>query len=870
MSQQLTTVDVPRRTLRARWKRARSLTRRGLVAALTGVLVFGGLLLAPSSATAATNGVGYFEPIGNLGSYSVGDGQNVYCLQPGELAPYGSTSFAGYQQWGTMTADENARVNYAISEYGQTNDRRIAAAVAMYVWSVADPVTYNSHGMSGDVYYVYRAPESDHPAILGTLNQIRAEAASITASPTGAGSGQLTFQVDDFNNYAGTLTVQSLSPAGATGTLVLTNGIFLATGTNTLSGATLGSQYDIQGIPPADDGAGYKISVNGTFSVSSGYGGNLAVYTTPGQQALGGPGQPATTVFSLFAEDPTDRSVSFQPVVTTAVANKFIEFGQPFDDNVTFSTAANASGVNNPWYQSATTGQYISVVANAVIYGPFSSQPIESDTVPVDAPVAGTATVTTSATDGPTVTYPVESSDVSLEAGFYTWVWTIDAADQSPITDLFIEDDYLFVDRFGQVAETHISPSQIQFVTDLDLGVTTLGGQVDDTITPGLSGGAWLRVGGERVPVTLTGNAWWTPQQPVVSSTPSADAELLGTYSATLTGPTAVIAPDIEVGYRAGWVTLQWCIVEANQPAQFQGMVSEWCDQFGVPAETVQVLAPSFSTTAQTDAIPGGTVRDTLVVDGTLPDRDMEVTFSAYLQPEDATAPVCDVTNVVLTSSTPTIVDQPTIPGATGYWPSEDFPVDETMLGTLFWVETVTLDGVVIHVGECGAPTEITEVAYPTIVTQAVSSAKVGEPVFDTAVVSGAVLSGAYMTFSTYRQAAGYETAVCDASTIAYDGSGVQIPVPEAGSYESERVAFDQPGAYYWQATLYAADGAVLAQEDCGMPLELTTISLPPPPLALTGASPLVNVGFIAALVALLLGTALIVVRATISRRRSA
>ncbi len=93
-----------------------------------------------------------------------------------------------------------------------------------------------------------------------------------------------------------------------------------------------------------------------------------------------------------------------RPVLSTT-ATTFVQAGQPFTDQLVFSTAA-ADGINNPWFRSATTGNYAPVKATGVVYGPFQSQPAESDTVPAGAPVAGEATITTSLTDGPTARTP--------------------------------------------------------------------------------------------------------------------------------------------------------------------------------------------------------------------------------------------------------------------------------------------------------------------------------------------------------------------------------------------------------------------------------------------------------------------------------
>jgi len=563
--------------------------RRAVMTALVGLLSFGlvvtGAGIGNEPAHAAAYGPGYDGANGHIGAFLVGSSV-VYCLRPAERGPTGSTTFAGYQTWSggssgpSMSATSNARINWAISTYGQTTNDDWAVAVTLYVWSLADPTEYNSHGMSGDVYYIYRAPVSRHNTIRAYLAQIRAADDAITAAPGVAGSGSLDFAVDENNNYLGTVTVVGLNPAAATGTVTLTNGIFPATGTNVISGVTANMVLDVQGVPPTDDGEPYKISGSGVFTNPAGWLGRVAVYTTPGAQPLAGPGGRPVTNFTIVGLDPADRATVFQPALTTRVASQFIEPGQPFDDVVTFTTVPAVDGLNNPWFASPISGEYQPILARGTVYGPFLEQPKEADDVPLGAPVAGTATITTTLVDGPTVPYTVTSTEVALEAGFYTWVWEIRYDEQTVITRMLLPDDYSFVDRFGQVAETQISPMQLRFSTELTATEVAVSDVIDDAIDTYTVGG-WLRQEGSRIPVTLTGTAYWSAKQPVVSDTVPASAEALGTYSVTTTGPGMVVSEDIAVGLRAGFVSMVWCVDPAVQPAAVRGMTAAWCDQYG-------------------------------------------------------------------------------------------------------------------------------------------------------------------------------------------------------------------------------------------------------------------------------------------------
>ena len=836
-----------------------SVIRRTVNAALMGVLalslIVAGVTLDSPAAQAASYGPGYDGPNGFMGAFVAG-GQNVYCLRAEEPTPFNRpTTFAGYQTWPggaggpTMSATDNARVNWAIATYGQTSNPDWAVAVNLYVWSIADPVVYNSHGMSGDTYYIFRVPTSRHNIIRAYLAQLRAEDDAIVAAPTGTGTGRLVFDVDEGNNYLGTMTVDSLSPSTATGTITLTNGIFLATGTNVLSGARAGMTFDVQGVPPTDDGAPYKISGTGTFTASGGWRGEIGVYSTPGAQPLAGPGRPAVNNFQITGEDPADRSTVFQPALTTRVASKFLEPGQPFDDVVTFTTAPAADGLNNPWFQS-TDGRFARVFARGTVYGPFLQQPVEADEVPVGAPVAGTATITTTQEVGPTAPYTVTTTEVAVEPGFYTWVWEINYDEQSLLTQDFLPDGYSFVDRFGQVVETQISPTQLRFTTQLSSDQAAVSDQVDDVIDVFTVGG-WLRDGGARVPVVLTGTAYYSPTRPEVLDTPPPSAEAIGTYTVTTDAPGAITAQNISVGVREGFVTLVWCVDPAAQPEPLRGLTAAWCDQYGLPSETVEVSAPIVVTAAQPLASPSGTVTDTAIVTGSVPASGMDITFEGFLQPEDAPAPVCELSNRIYASTAPITVTEP------GEYTSEEFAVTMDHLGTVYWVETATLpDGTVIHVGECGLPNETTLVQLVEVTTQATETVELGQQARDTALLVGMVPPGASITFNAYRQPEGTPTVgggqvgddgmiltpICEADNRVFDGTDqpVATPVgnfPDGTTVLGPSTRFDEPGTYFWVETLRDRDGEILHQGLCGAHNETTLVSSPRPPLALTGAS---------------------------------
>lgn len=101
-----------------------------------------------------------------------------------------------------MLAYDRRVISIVLDRWGQSGDPKLTTTVALYVWSVADPGVYNSHGMSGDDYYVAPAPVNERGTILANLVAMRQEAAvNAVTDPA------LSLSIAMSAQYASTLTV---------------------------------------------------------------------------------------------------------------------------------------------------------------------------------------------------------------------------------------------------------------------------------------------------------------------------------------------------------------------------------------------------------------------------------------------------------------------------------------------------------------------------------------------------------------------------------------------------------------------------------------------------------------------------------------
>lgn len=388
---------------------------RHLLIVLLTVLI-GAALLPAAPAQAAGYGPGFDLGLGRIGAYVTPLGTQAYCLEIAKNRPLGWTDSGTVGGWGGLSPDALAQLNWVLHRYGQSPDPVVTAAVNLYVWSVGDPGTYGSHGMSGDDYYSGRAGDA-RGAVLAVLAEIRGAAAAVP--PAG------TVDVELDPDLHGRVTVSD--PAGRGGTL-------------TIEGA------DQEAPVPVEDGSVIEfvaqpqpgertavVTATATFAAVT-YPGAITVHDSGPDQHLAGPaGEPST------ATDRAEVPLEFHPQLESAVEDAVLATGSGAVDRLEFSLAEDSPA---PWL----AGHVVHV--RGTLYGPLPTAPIEAETAPEGAPVAWTEVIEVDAEGAFT-----SSGDFAPTAtGHYTWVWSIDAAEQPEGSVLPV--DYVWSDRFGIPAES--------------------------------------------------------------------------------------------------------------------------------------------------------------------------------------------------------------------------------------------------------------------------------------------------------------------------------------------------------------------------------------------------------------------------------
>ncbi len=827
----------------------RSGVRRWLSVLLALFLLAGSLALNAPAAHAGSLGVGYDIGNGFLGAYNTDvDGRQAYCADLDADSPFAQTSGPErITSLDSLSRQQLAELNYVLDRWGQSGDPNTTAAVALFVWSIISAGTYNSHGMSGDIYYVGRAPASERGTILANLDMMRQNAAVYAVTDP-----SLSLSLDMADQYAGTLTVAT-HPAGLTGTATLSDAMF-ADGS---SSRTLGAgAHPITGTP-ADGVPSYQIGASMNVA-AAGYGAALDLYTTPGAQRLIAAVAGSSTGLSASVESPV-IDLDFQPEITTQVASRYVAEGDAFVDGLTVSVSKGT------WIHQG--GNPIEVTANGTLYGPFDEQPTESDTPPDGVPVAGVEAVTLTGAGS----YTSPGTIIAPESGFYTWVWAIDK-DAHGENAKYLTDS--FTDRFGQVAETAVVPFQPVAVSEADQRLAVPGDALSDTITVSSSNGVWLKKDGAHIPVVFEGTAYQVPGTlpPAENAAVDPAAVPLGTVTVTADGPGVYTSPSV-VAPSGGFVTWVWEVKKVSQPEWVRDyLAADWQDEYGISVETTSVRWPITVTSLMREynVHPGGRAFDVITVTG-FPANHGDFTGDGYWNADldvlrhTVYGPFTtdsELTDDLDLTDAPTLAEL-TTPARNGVYKlgyADDDKIVPTEPG--FYVLVTTFEGDDRVQSYQSSPADVLERFYVppagtevpvTVVTQATPEALVGEPFSDTALVQGTTIpDGAYLVFRAYGPHPAEAGAVCESPFYVSD----EIPVNGAGIYRSGTTTVTDPGNVYWVETLYNADDDVIVEGTCGAPGETTVVSEQPEDLRVkTNAVPTVVLGEPARDVATVTGT---------------
>lgn len=718
---------------------------------------------------AATHGPGiHINTIGHVGAFRLADGTLTYCIEVATYQPMGPQThservsivpaYVGVPGSGATFGFDGpqviapamtnpvtvSRLNYILSKWGNTTNNEEAVAVALAVHLIRG----DSEGMTNQFVATVRnqGQEWAYQRALVMLQEASVQArlplmATEPAAPV--------FEIDE----TGSGTV---SYGVGTTEMRLTNAVFTETGTSVYAvDGTQSGKLEVQATRPDGWDRSFDITAEIDWrSGADGHANEVWVHhpALDGQQRLvSGTGFSTGHERSGTTSSSVTVSTEWWPTITTQVLSPVLSIGEKFIDTVTVEAAPEGGS----WLRSAD-GAYMPLILRGTLYGPLeydpSREPLASP--PADAPVA---TETTLMVEGPG-SYEVEASITAIHTGYYTWVWAAHWDDQLPEVrepertgeSALLESRFPISDRYGESTETVLVQQRLTMVTRLDRGTVGRGWSIIDRV--GVSAeqyGGWLsHADGGTIPVTMRGTVYHSFTEPSQQPSVPEDAEEIAQVFSVVWGPEIFESDEIPIpAGLEGWVVMQWCIVDEDQPEEFRGMTREWCDDYGVPHETAVIENPRVHTLAIDSVVVGEDMTDTAFIDGLIP-HGAHIDFVAYLQPEPHTPKYDENWNEIageqwgeqeLASFVGDLCKaQPvaTTEAVTVTQPGEVVsPVVNTQsAGTVYWVERlwaidpVTGQPVLIHEGECGLSEERTIIKNPDLTVELVHEAET-EPV---------------------------------------------------------------------------------------------------------------------------------------------
>lgn len=542
----------------------------------------------------------------HVGAFHSSDGKLVYCLEPAANAPFSDqhtptivSSLPGYSisvndNWGwsgqvttpAASGETLRQMNWVLAEHAPGASAEKAVAVQVALWELRR-APGNAAWIDGK-YELMRAHGG-----AGYVSSGIALAAQARTNAVGPGHAAPTSGLQLLAGEAhGTGSVEY--PAGTT-SLSIEGGTFANGSTSlTVQGDSAGRAEWSASLHDPEWTRFTEVSVTGTWGLAERYWPAQLVLHPPSvetEQRLGaGVASVTGTQRGEFATVTHTTDSQFLPELVTAVPGVVVDRSTGiFSDTITVSAPTDGA----PWPQRG--GAFLPLEAHGVLYGPYNVPQAERDTVPAGAPVAAQSTISVDRGPGE---YATSESVQPLESGYYYWVWRISEEEQSEQVRAseLLPAGGVFADGFGVRAEGQLVPTELRWVTELkerELDPSRL--VLEDRIKVSLHGGAWLfDEAGKRIPATIRFTVYQSEEQPVRQATPPTDARIVGTVFADVSeADTWVDAPRIDLpDDTTGWVTVRACLIAEDQEESVRGYVQEWCDDFGVPEETAQIITP--------------------------------------------------------------------------------------------------------------------------------------------------------------------------------------------------------------------------------------------------------------------------------------
>ncbi|MCS5732637.1 hypothetical protein [Herbiconiux daphne] len=390
-----------------------------------------------------------------IGNYELDDGNFGYCIDVSRHAPAGAdVDYVNGGDTGWFSPDDSARLTFISRNWGSPADALTAAAAQLATWTIT--------GLAGhdQAYFAQRA-NADAALVLQTANHML----HIVDGPGGASRGASATAELTLDGDTGTVVSQVVADYLA-GPSSIDPGTFSST--MTLQGATFddGNRAAVikngvvARIHPDQVGATEHVSVEVAYhDLPFGTGFRLGRNTGDTQNLLVTMPFPLDVRASAAAAGPT--ALPFRPLVQTTSSSTTARPGDELTDTLHLGVHPE-SKTGKEWgvYRAAGgTLELIPVVIESRLLGPFSTPPVEADSMPADAPEVCSVEVEVDTGPGVYETPPC----VVPTPGYYVWVDSIDPA-RTPV-DRGRDRLTGWTSPFGVATETTLVPAEPRIET---------------------------------------------------------------------------------------------------------------------------------------------------------------------------------------------------------------------------------------------------------------------------------------------------------------------------------------------------------------------------------------------------------------------
>lgn len=507
------------------------------------------------------------------------DGTVVYCADqplsaPGSAVGYLDPVSGGFvrDDGSRLTTVENAQLSYIVHTWGKTDDDGQAAAVQLAVWAMS-----NSDGTWGSQKMNTILSRAHIPRDVSLKAQEFGRAAQHQAGPYQL---SLSLKPLDENSFSASLQLR-----GGSGDDILGA---------TLSLSVSGSLQLPQDVPKMTGTGATSFVVRRASAAEGELHATATGLAAPAARWLA-PNSPGFQRLFLLSEGQSTEasaSVSSKPPLTAQIRTestpRTLDAAGAVRDVLHFALPPATK-----WPVDARTGAALVVTAKNTLWGPFSSKPQPSKTIPANARVAGNATTTITGA-GTFTSTPIQIS----EPGYYVWTGAFEAAPpelaSTPLNGWrsgFAEPGEVSLLKYAPHFTTQVSAKDVQLgetVEDRFVGVTGVPPNAQPAVT-----------------LTLFGPL---PAPPTQSAVAPSSAPLVGSVRAKLSEGAVVALPQVT---RAGCYTVVATLAETELLVAFSS-------DFGIPEETfcVRAPAPPTSTEGSPQLVPESTTPTALANTG--------------------------------------------------------------------------------------------------------------------------------------------------------------------------------------------------------------------------------------------------------------